>query len=61
MTTYGRPDEALAVGVEANRKALLERNPRLNPLDAHREAIRLAVADNPTILAAYRSYGKEGR
>lgn len=61
MSVQGRPDQMLAAGVEANKKALMQRNSKLSSLEAHRLAITAALKDNPELLTLYRSYGKEQR
>jgi hypothetical protein len=61
MSLQGRADQMLAAGVEANKKALMQRNSKLTVLEAHRLAITAALKDNPGLLILYRSYGKEQR
>jgi hypothetical protein len=61
MTVQRRPDQALAVGIEENKKVLLQRNPKVSPLEAHRQAIMAALRDNPRLVELYRTFGREGR
>jgi hypothetical protein len=61
LTMSGTPDHNLASAVEHNKRVLLQNNPKLSPLEAHRQAMKLATQHNPTLLSSYRAYGKGSR